>query len=375
VQLATRVPYVDIAGAHAALRGELLAAVAAVIDSGSFILGEEVAEFERRFAALCGTRFAVGVGSGTDALVLALRALEIGPGDEVVTAPNSFVASASAIALCGARPIFADVGDDYNLDPRAVARAITPRTKALLPVHLTGNPADMTALCEVADRAGVAIVEDCAQAVTAEHRGKRVGSFGALGCFSLHPLKTLSACGDAGIVTTDDPGLAQRIRVLRNIGLRSRDDCVEWSGNSRLDTLQAAILLVKLRYLDAWTEQRRANARAYREGLRGCPHVVVPPERIGDRAVYHTFVVQAESRDALRTFLDGLGVGTQVHYPTPIHLTGAARNLGCRLGDFPVAERQAGRILSLPVHHLLGDEQIAYVCDAIRAFYAEGGAS
>lgn len=375
MQLATRIPYVDIAGAVAPLREELLAAVAGVLDSGSFILGEEVAEFERRFAALCKTGFAVGLNSGTDALILALRALDVGPTDEVITAPNSFVATASAIALCGARPVFADVGDDYNLDPVAVERAITRRTKVILPVHLTGNPADMTSLCALAARHGLAIVEDCAQAVQAEHRGRSVGSFGAFGCFSLHPLKTLSACGDAGVVVCNDPGQDERIRVLRNIGLRSRDDCVEWSGNSRLDTLQAAIMLVKLRYLESWTHKRRENAHRYRAGLADCAQVVVPPERDGDRAVYHTFVIQAEARDELRAYLDVLGIGTQIHYPTPIHLTAAARGLGYGRGDFPVAERQAGRILSLPVHHLLGEEQIAYACDAIRAFYARGQAS
>ena len=375
MQLATRIPYVDIAGQVAPLREELLEAVGAVLDSGAFILGEEVAEFERRFAALCKTRFAVGLNSGTDALILALRALGIGAGDEVITAPNSFVASASAIALVGARPVFADVGEDYNLDPPEVERAITPRTKAILPVHLTGNPANMSALCAIAERHGLAIVEDAAQAILAEHRGRMVGSFGAFGCFSLHPLKTLNACGDAGMIVCDDAARDELLRVLRNIGLRSRDDCVEWSGNSRLDTVQAAMLLVKLRYVEEWTRKRRENARKYRAALAGCRGVKVPVERTGDRAVYHTFVILAEARDELRAYLDVLGIGTQVHYPTPIHLTKAARHLGYARGDFPKTEYQAARILSLPVHHLLGDEQIAYVCDAIRAFYARGQVS
>ena len=372
MQLATRIPYVNIAGQVAPLREELLEAVGEVLDSGAFILGEQVAEFERRFATLCKSRFAVGLNSGTDALILALRVLGIGPGDEVITAPNSFVASAAAIALCGARPVFADVGDDYNLDPAEVERAITPQTKAILPVHLTGNPADMTALCAIAQRHGLAIVEDAAQAVLAEHRGRSVGTFGAFGCFSLHPLKTLNACGDAGIAVCDDPARDEQLRILRNIGLRSRDDCVEWSGNSRLDTVQAAMMLVKLRYAVEWTHRRRENARKYRVGLAGCPQIKLPVERTGDRAVYHTFVVLAEDRDELRSYLDVLGIGTQIHYPTPIHLNTCARHLGYARGDFPKTEYQADRIVSLPVHHLLGHEQIAYVCDAIRSFYSRG---
>ena len=372
MHVATRIPYVDIAGAHAPLRGQLLEAVGRVLDSGAFIFGDEVAEFERRFAALCGTKFAVSVNSGTDALVLGLRVLGIGSGDEVITAPNSFVASASAIALCGARPVFADAGDDYNIDPECVERAVTPRTKAILPVHLTGNPANMTAICAIAEKHGLAVVEDCAQAVVAEHRGKRVGSFGQIGAFSLHPLKTLSACGDGGVMVTSDEECFEQLTILRNIGLRTREDCALWSGNSRLDTMQAAMLLVKLSYLDEWTAARRANARHYRELLTGCDRITLPREREDDVAVYHTFVIQADDRDALRAHLEECGVGTQVHYPTPIHLTNAAAGLGYRPGDFPVAERQAGRIVSLPVHHLITAEQIAYVCEAIRGFYSRG---
>lgn len=372
MQVAMHVPYVDIAGAHAPLREELLEAVGRVLDSGAFILGEELAEFEGRFATLCGTQFAVGVNSGTDALVLGLRVLGIGNGDEVITAPNSFVASASAIALCGARPVFADVGEDYNIDPVSVERAITPKTKAILPVHLTGNPANMTAICAIAEEHGLAVVEDCAQAVIAEHRGKRVGSLGAIGAFSLHPLKTLNACGDAGVIVTNDEEYFEQLRILRNIGLRTREDCVEWSGNSRLDSIQAAMLLVKLSYLNRWTAARRANARQYRALLAGCPGIMLPLEREGDVAVYHTFVIQADDRDALRSQLEEWGIGTQIHYPTPIHLTAAAAGLGYRRGDFPVAERQAARIVSLPVHHLITAEQIAYVCEAIRGFYNRG---
>ena len=369
MQLALRVPYVDIAGQHAPLRADLLAAVAEVIDSGAFILGPQVEEFERRFAALCGTRYAVGVNSGTDALILALRVLGVGPGDEVITPPNSFVASASCIALLGALPVFVDVGDDYNLDPAKIAAAITPRTKAILPVHLTGRPADMTAISGIARAYGLGIVEDCAQAILAQYRGEHVGSLGSIGCFSLHPLKTLSACGDGGMLVTDDRAFYERLLELRNLGLRTREDCVEWSGNSRLDTLQAAMLLVKLTHLEDWTRGRRERAQWYHRALAGIPQLRLPQDRPHERAVYHTYVVQAEDRDALRASLAERGIGTQIHYPTPIHLSNAARALGYGQGDFPVTEAQAAKIVSLPVYHTLSADQHAYVCEAISDFY------
>jgi dTDP-4-amino-4,6-dideoxygalactose transaminase len=360
---------VDIARQHAPLKGELLAAVAAVIDRGDFVLGRDVEEFEAAFARLCGVRFAIGVGSGADALVLSLRALGIGPGDEVITAPNSFIASASAVAVAGAKPTFADVGDDMNIDPARIEATITPRTRAIIPVHLTGRPADMDAIRDIAARRGLAIVEDAAQAVGAEHRGRRVGSLGTLGCFSLHPLKTLNACGDGGVVTTDDAALAEKVRLLRNNGLRTREDCRVWAVNSRLDTMQAAMLLVKLRHLEAWTEARRANAAEYACELAGLPGLSLPQDRPHERAVYHTYVVQSERRDALKEHLAARGIGTSVHYPVPIHLTHAAEPLGQGAGSFPVAERQAGRILSLPVYPEMTAEQRAHVVRSVRSFH------
>lgn len=362
------VPYVDVVGLQAPLRDVLLEAVGRVLDHGQFILGPEVDEFEQRFADLCGTRFAVGVASGTDALVLALRALDVGPGDEVITAPNSFVATASAIALVGARPVFVDVGEDMNIDPEAISPAVTPRTRAVLPVHLSGRPAAMGRVLEVAAQHGLAVVEDCAQAVLAELDGRRVGSFGNVGCFSLHPLKTLSAAGDAGVVATDDEGLAVRLRLLRNIGLATRDDAVLWSGNSRLDTVQAAVMLAKLPYIAAWTEARRANAAAYVDGLAGACGIRVPVERPNEYSVYHTFVIQAEERDDLRSHLQSARIGTAIHYPVPIHLQTVGRALGHGPGDFPVAERQAERILSLPVHHGLSAVQLDHVVSGILDF-------
>jgi dTDP-4-amino-4,6-dideoxygalactose transaminase len=365
-----KVPYVDIAGQHAALKAELLEAVAQVLDRGSFILGNEVVVFEERFASLCGVPHAVGLNSGTDALILALRALDIGRGDEVITAPNSFVASASCIAVVGATPVFVDVRDDYNLDPALLERAINPRTRAIIPVHLTGRPADMDPILEVARSHGLHVIEDCAQAVVAEYKGKRVGSFGTFGCFSLHPLKTLNACGDGGMLTTRDPELAERIRLLRNLGLKTREDAVVWSSNSRLDSIQAALLLVKLKYLEHWTERRRANARIYQEKLAGLPRVQTPDERPFEKAVYHTFVVQAERRDSLRKFLADRGIQSNIHYPIPIHLQTVARSLGYGPGSFPVAEAQAQRILSLPVFPALTSEEIQYVASQIHEFYS-----
>lgn len=363
------VPYVDLAAQHAPLKAELLAAVSAVIDRGEFVLGPEVERFERAFAELCGVRFAFGVGSGADALVLSLRALGIGPGDEVITAPNSFIASASAIAVVGARPVFVDVADDLNLDPTKIEAALTPRTRAILPVHLTGRAADMEAIMAIARARGLAVVEDAAQAVLAEHRGRRVGSFGTFGCFSLHPLKTLNACGDGGVVTTNDPALAEEIKLLRNNGLRTREDCRLWAVNSRLDTMQAAMLLVKLQHLGRWTEARRANAAYYAEALAGIPGLQLPQDRPHERAVYHTYVVQTDRRDQLKDHLAAHGVATSIHYPTPIHLTHAAEPLGHRAGSFPVCERQAQRILSLPIYPEVRPEQRAHVVRAIRAFY------
>lgn len=360
------IPYVDLGAQHASVRDELLSAVDRVLSHGQFILGDEVEAFEQEFAAYCGTRFAVGVGNGTDAITLSLQALGIGTGDEVITAPNSFVASAAAIALAGAQPVFADVGDDYNLDPERVVAAITPRTRAILPVHLTGRPADMDALLDIAKRRGLHLVEDAAQAVGAEYRDRRTGSFGVAGCFSLHPLKNLSACGDGGVVTTDDETLYHRLRQARNHGLGDRNHCAFWSMNSRLDALQAALLRVKLKYLDGWTEARRANAAYYRSQLQGA--VWVPQDSPDELAVYHTFVIQSEYRDELREFLAARGIATAVHYPVPIHLQEAAADLGYTQGDFPVAEQQADRILSLPIYPELGEEQRRRVVAAIREF-------
>lgn len=371
---AVKVPYLDLAAQHRPLKAELLEAVGSVIDRGQFILGPEVAAFEAGLAAVCGTKHAVGLNSGTDALILALRALGVGPGDEVITAANSFVASASCIALAGATPVLVDVREDYNMDPGALERAVTPRTKAVMPVHLTGRPADMDPIQAVAKKHRLFVVEDCAQAIAAEYRGRRVGSFGSVGCFSLHPLKTLNACGDGGAAVTDDPVLRDKILLMRNLGLQSRENCTVWSSNSRLDTIQAAMLLVKLKHLDAWTDGRRRNAAFYQEALAGIPGLAFPLDQAFEKAVYHTFIIQADRRDELKAFLSARGIDTAIHYPRPIHLQDAASPLAKPLGSFPAAERQAGRILSLPVYPELTREQLQWVAASIREFYARPAA-
>lgn len=365
------IPYVNLAGQHAPLKQKLLDAVGRVLDHGQFILGPEVAEFERRLASLCGVKEVVAVNSGTDALVLSLKVLGIGPGDEVITAPNSFVGSASAIALTGATPTFADVDDGYNLDPMQLERALTSRTRAIMPVHLTGRPAEMAPIMAFARKHNLRVIEDCAQAVCAEYNGVPVGGIGDLGCFSLHPLKTLNACGDGGAITVNDPQLAAHLREMRNLGLRTRENCVEWSGNSRLDTMQAAMLLVKLDYLSEWTEKRRQNAQFYREALQHHPYIRVPDEPSHLTSVYHTFVVMVEQREALQSYLTEMGIGTAVHYPRPIHLQSCARELGIETGAFPVTEHHASRIMSIPIYPELTGDDLAYIAHHLWQFYRQ----
>ncbi|MFN6499899.1 MAG: DegT/DnrJ/EryC1/StrS family aminotransferase [Nostoc sp. DedQUE01] len=364
-----QIPFVNLKSQHAALKSELLSAIGEVLDDGNFILGEQVAEFERQFAQLCGVGYAVGVNSGTDALIFALKALGIRSGDEVITAPNSFIASATCIRVLGAKPVFVDVGDDYNIDVNKIAAAITPKTKAIIPVHLTGRPCDMEPILALAQEKGIAVIEDAAQAVLAEYQNQPVGSFGIVGCFSLHPLKILNACGDGGVLVTNDPQLYEQFKIMRNIGLRTRDDCVLWSHNSRLDTLQAAILLVKLRYVHEWTQQRRQNARYYQTQLAGIPQIKIPLEREWEKSVYSNFIIQAERRDELRQFLSDRGIGTAIHYPVPIHLSTIGKELGYPEGSFPVTEMQASRILSLPIYQGLTVEELHRVCENIKLFY------
>lgn len=361
------IPYSALATEASLVKNELMQAVENVLDSGRYVLGPEVTAFEREFAAYCHSKFAAGVANGTCALHLALRTLGLRDGDEVITAPNSFIASASSIALAGARPVFVDIGDDGNMDPQKLEDAVTPRTRAVVPVHLTGRPARMGDILDIAQRRGLFVLEDAAQAVGASLNGRRVGSWGHAACFSLHPLKNLHAFGDGGMVTSQDPDLLARLVQSRNHGLANREQCDFWSFNCRLDEIQAAMLRVQLRHLDGWTEARRRLALRYNELLR--PYVEVPDEGPGEHCVFQTYVVKADRRDELKRFLNENGVEALVHYATPIHLQPAAKDLGYTAADFPRTMRHVGRILSLPLYPTLTHAQQDRLVELVSTFY------
>lgn len=351
---------------------EILDSIRGLLKTGQFTLGAPVEEFEKRFAVLCGARFAVGVNSGTDAIMLILRALRIGPGDEVITAPNSFIATAGAIALVGATPVFVDVTDDYNINPDLIAGAITPRTKAILPVHLTGNPAAMPEIVEIGIRRGVHVVEDAAQAIGATIDDRPVGSWGIAAGFSLHPLKNLNVWGDGGVVVTNSEEVAEKVRLLRNHGLKNRDEAEVFGHNSRLDTLQAIVGCHMLEKSHSINNSRIRHAQTYDAAFSQLPgRITLPPRRPNVRQVYHTYMIQVRDRDRLSAFLAEHGIETKVHYPIPIHLQRAARHLGYKPGDFPVCESQARSILTLPVHQHLSPEEMEYVIEHIRRFYLD----
>jgi dTDP-4-amino-4,6-dideoxygalactose transaminase len=349
---------------------ELLRAVAALFKTCQFILGPEVDAFEEKFAQLCGTRFALGVNSGTDALFLALKVLGVGPGHEVITVANSFVATTGAIVAAGALPVFVDVGPDYNMNPDLIDAALTPRTRAILPVHLTGTPADMPKILNLARKHKLAVVEDAAQAVGAAIQGQPVGSFGDLGCFSLHPLKNLNAAGDGGMLTTNQEELYLKLTQMRNHGLKNRDEIDFFAYNSRLDTFQAIVAAHRLKRLNEVTAARRQNARLYDELLADLTDAVsIPPRRPNFTQVFHTYVVQVRDRENLSRHLAAKGIETRVHYPVPIHLQAPGRQLGWGPGDLPETEKQAAHILSLPIHQHLSRAQLEYVAHTIRDFY------
>lgn len=336
-----------------------------------FTLGPEVKDLESRFTRLCNTEFAVGVNSGTDALFLSLKALNIGPRDEVVTAPNSFIATAASIANTGAKPVFVDVNEEYNIDPNLIESAITSNTKAIMPVHLTGNPADMPRIVDIAERHSLFVIEDAAQAAGASINGQAVGSFGIAGCFSLHPLKNLNVWGDGGVFVTNSKELFDKVILLRNHGLKNRDECEFFGYNSRLDTIQAIVANHLMDDLDWVTNERIENARTYDEAFSNlADYITIPPRRNNVRQVFHTYVIQAKERDKLSAYLAERGIETKVHYPIPIHLQKASEHLGYKEGDFPVCEAQCKSITSLPVHQHLTDDEISYVIDNIRTFYS-----
>jgi dTDP-4-amino-4,6-dideoxygalactose transaminase len=370
-----QVPFVDLSAQYPTIALEINEAIAKVIRDTDFILGREVGLFEEEFAAYCEAKYAVGVDSGTSALELALRAYEIGPGDEVITAANTFIASALAISHTGAKPVLVDVDPfTYTIDVVGIAKAITPRTKAILPVHLYGHPAHMDPIRELAQKHGLVVIEDACQAHGARYKGKRAGSLGHAAAFSFYPGKNLGAFGDGGMVVTNDREIAKRLTMLRNYGQKEKYHHQFRGYNRRLDTLQAAILRVKLKYLEKWNAARRWNAKLYHESLEGTG-VVVPTEAAGAESVWHLYVIRTENRDILRENLVSRGISPGIHYPIPIHLQPAYEDLGHKRGDFPITEAHAQRILSLPMYAELTPESIQHVTRSIRAVLSEDWSS
>lgn len=368
-----KVPLLDLGAQYAPIRDEVVEAVTRIVDTQQFILGREVEAFEAEVATYLGAAHAVGVSSGTDALLVAMMALEIGPGDEVVVPTYSFFATAGCVRRLGARPVFVDIDPaTFNLDVDDVRRAITPRTRAIVPVHLYGQVADMDTLGEVAAAAGLPVIEDAAQAIGATWQGRPAGTLGTFGCFSFYPSKNLGAVGDAGLVTTEDATLADRVRLLRVHGARRTYHHDLVGGNFRIAAIQAAVLRVKLPRLDAWTEARRRNADRYRHlfaAVAPDAPVVLPVEAAGRRHIYNQFVIRAERRDALQVWLQEHGVGCEIYYPVPFHLQPCFADVGSPVGSLPEAERAARETLALPIYSELGEDQQTYVVETIAAFY------
>jgi len=367
-----KVPFLDLQAHHAPILEEVREAIDRVIQSSAFAGGPFVAAFEKDWAAFCGSRYAIGVGNGTDALWLSLLALGVGPGDEVITVPSTFMATAEAVSFCGARPVFVDIDPQtYTLDPSLLERAITPRTKAIIPVHLFGQMADMDPILEVARRHGIPVIEDACQAHGATYKGRKAGTFGIAGCFSFYPGKNLGAFGEAGAVVTDDAELAARIQSLRDHGQvrKYHHKYIGW--NARMDGIQGAVLQIKLRRLAAANEARRTHARLYNELLSDLEEIVVPQEAPHRTHVYHVYAVRVPQRDRVLDALTRRGIGCGIHYPVPVHLQEAYHPLGLREGSFPVAEQCAREFLSLPMYPELRPEQIELVVRELRDCLAE----
>lgn len=374
-----KIPILDLSVQHQQIADEIGVAVARVLNSQKFILGPEVREFEQELAPYCQCAEAVGCASGSDALLLALMACGVGPGDEVITTPFSFFATVSSIVRLGAKPVFVDIdAATFNMDSNRIETAITERTKAIMPVHLFGQCAEMDRLNELAGPRGIAVIEDAAQAIGAEYRGRRAGSLGAVGCFSFYPSKNLGGAGDGGLLTTNDPEIAEALRILRAHGAKKKYYHDRVGINSRLDSLQAAILRVKFRYLDQWAGARRANAQRYRELFRDAglasDSLQLPAESESSLHVYNQFVIRARDRDNLRAYLAERGVGTEIYYPVPLHMQACFKDLGHQSGDFPESERAAEEALAIPIYPELGATAQGYVVETIASFYRQADA-
>lgn len=369
-----QVPLLDLKAQHTDIRDEVMGALMRVVDSQKFILGEEVEKLEQELAPYCGAKYAVGCASGSDALALALMAAEIRPGDEVLTVPFTFFATAGAIAKLGARSVFVDIEPaTFNMDMNRVEDALMahPNIRAIIPVHLFGACADMDPLLEIAARRDIVVIEDAAQSIGSEYKSRRAGSIGDMGCFSFFPSKNLGGYGDGGMLTTDDQQQAERLKALRIHG-RTGKYIHQWIGvNSRLDALQAAVLRVKFRHLDGWSARRKENAGLYRKLLAQAGIPVTAPEEAPyqTRHVYNQFVIRCAGRDKLQAHLKEHGIGSEVYYPLCLHLQTCFADLGYKVGDFPVSEQASGEVLALPVNPEVSAEDIEYVCGAIRSFY------
>lgn len=362
-----KVPFLDLKSHHEPIRAQLDAAISQVIDSGAFAGGPFVAAFEREFADYCEAKFAIGLGNGTDALWLSLLAHGVGPGDDVVTVPSTFMATAEAISFCGARPVFVDIEEStYNLDPALLEKSITPKTKAIIPVHLFGQTADLDPILEIANRHGLPVIEDACQAHGARYKGRRAGSIGLSGCFSFYPGKNLGALGEAGAVVTNDSALADKIKVLRDHGQAKKyvHSVIGW--NARMDGIQGAVLSVKLKQLEAANVKRREHAALYEELLGGLENVITPVTADGNEHVHHVYAVRVNNRDQVLQAMAEKGIACAIHYPVPVHLQGAYSDLGLGVGSFPVAERCADQFLSLPMYPELTSAQIRAVADALK---------
>jgi len=377
-----KIPFVDLNAQHAEIKKELKQAIKRVIEKSDFILGEEVRSFEKEFADYIGAKFAVGVNSGTDALFLGLLSLGVEKGDEVIVPAFTFIATALAVSFTGARPVFVDIDEQtYNIDINKIEKAITKKTKAIIPVHLYGQPADMHPILQIAKRHNLRIIEDCAQAHGAEYRfqetsnqkpvTRKVGSIGDIGCFSFYPTKNLGACGDGGMVVTNNKKIYKRLFMLRNYGRRDRYNHLVLGYNSRLDTVQAAILRLKLQKLDKWNNMRRQNAKIYNKYLKDCPGLVIPKEEEHLRHVYHIYAIRTKNRNEICDRLKQEGISVLIHYPIPLHLQPVYKNLGYRRGDFPISEKVANEVISLPMFPHLKIKDIEYVSNVLKDIYAK----
>lgn len=340
-----------------------------LIQQGDYTLGAAVDSFENRFAQIANTKFAIGVGSGTDALFLSLKAIGVKAGDEVITTPYTFFATIGAIVTAGAKPVFIDIADDFNIDPSKIEAAITPQTKAILPVHWSGLPCNMDKITEIAKRHQLDVIEDACHAIKATYKQQSAGSWGTTGCFSLHPLKNLNVWGDGGIITTNNEAIYKKLCLMRNHGLINRDECALFGYNSRLDTLQAIVGNHLLDKMDVITDSRISHAKYFDQELANIDGITVPHRNPEKQHVFHLYIIKAKRRNDLQAFLTKQGIDAKVHYPIPMHLQPAAKTFGYQVGDFPVCETLVGDILSLPVHEFITKEQQDFVVNQIKAFY------